>query len=117
MDADGSNARQLVNIGSSNYGRYLWSPDGDMVFYWLQAPADQALYVINADGTDNTRLLRAPQISLFDFNYDRLIFGADLGDWTSHLYTIDGVGMEPVQIPTENGAHTPAWRPRPGRGR
>jgi Tol biopolymer transport system component len=54
MDADGSNARQVTDVGGANFGPY-WHPSGDKVIFSTnhQDPTgrDFELFMINLDGT------------------------------------------------------------------
>jgi Tol biopolymer transport system component/DNA-binding winged helix-turn-helix (wHTH) protein len=55
-DSDGSNARQLTNIGGPLTGTPRWSPDGRQIAFdsWIEGNAD--IYIINADGGKPRRL-------------------------------------------------------------
>ena len=59
-DSDGTNSRQLTNIGGPLTGTPRWSPDGRQIAFdsWIEGNAD--IYVINADGGKPRRLTYDP---------------------------------------------------------
>jgi len=59
MDADGSNVRQLTDVGGANFAPY-WHPDGDKIL-WSSNHEDPSgrdfeIYMINLDGTGVERV-------------------------------------------------------------
>jgi len=59
MDADGSNARQVTDVGGANFGPF-WHPDGDQIL-WSSNHQDPSgrefeLFMINLDGTGLERV-------------------------------------------------------------
>jgi Tol biopolymer transport system component len=59
MDADGSNKRQLTDVGGANFAPF-WHPDGDRILWSSnhQDPSgrDFEIYMINLDGTGMERI-------------------------------------------------------------
>lgn len=59
MDADGSNKRQLTDLGGANFAPY-WHPDGDRIVFSSNhedhTSRDFNIYLINLDGTGLTRI-------------------------------------------------------------
>ena len=63
MDADGSNARQVTEIGGANFGPY-WHPSGDKVIFSTnhQDPSGREfeLFMVNLDGTGLEQITFSP---------------------------------------------------------
>ena len=83
MDADGSNARQVTDIGGANFAPY-WHPSGDKILFSSnhQDPSgrDFEIYMINLDGTDLTRITHSEGFDGFPvFSPDGryLVFGSN----------------------------------------
>jgi len=59
MDADGSNKRQVTDNGAANFGPF-WHPSSDKIIFSSNMDDPQGrefdLYMINLDGTDQTRI-------------------------------------------------------------
>ncbi len=72
MDADGKNPVRLtvnVQLGSDSSGPFYghdfspaWSPDGKKIVFWSDRDnlANRDIYIMNADGSDQTRLTNNP---------------------------------------------------------
>jgi len=62
MDADGSNPRQVTNVGGANFAPF-WHPDGDRILFSSNhhdpAGRDFDIYMINLDGTGLERITYA----------------------------------------------------------
>lgn len=72
MNADGTNAREIVNdnLGYGGSNDPEWSPDGTRIAYWADYDYNQnfqtpTLYVINADGTNKVRYAFNPYVKDF----------------------------------------------------
>jgi TolB protein len=59
MNADGTNARALPEVGEST-GDPSWSPDGRRVAFAAQQDRNWDIYLMNADGSGITRLTDSP---------------------------------------------------------
>jgi len=94
-DADGTNVRQLTNIGGALTGTPRWSPDGRQVVFdsWLGGNA--AIYVINADGGAARRLT-------FDTDEDVTPSWSRDGRWIYFGCTRSG-SMQIWKVPAEGG--------------
>ncbi|MFQ6015643.1 MAG: TolB family protein [Anaerolineae bacterium] len=70
MKADGTNARRLTQnpspgrlaAGALYVGYPAWSPDGEKIAFMSLQDGNQEIYVINADGSDLTRLTDNPAV-------------------------------------------------------
>lgn len=62
MDADGSNQRQVTDVGGASFAPY-WHPDGDKILlssnHHDPSGRDFDIYMINLDGTDLVRITQA----------------------------------------------------------
>ncbi len=62
MDADGSNQRQVTDVGGASFAPY-WHPDGDKIIFSSNHHDDQGrdfdIYMINLDGTGLVRITHA----------------------------------------------------------
>ena len=62
MDADGSNQRQVTDLGGASFAPY-WHPDGDRILFSSNhhdpSGRDFDIYMINLDGTGLTRITHA----------------------------------------------------------
>ena len=94
-DADGTNARQLTNIGGALTGTPRWSPDSRQIVFdsWLGGNA--AIYVINADGGAARRLT-------FDADEDVTPSWSRDGHWIYFGCTRSG-SMQIWKVPAEGG--------------
>ena len=62
MDADGSNQRQVTDVGGASFAPY-WHPDGDRILFSSNHHDEQGrdfdIYMINLDGTSLVRITQA----------------------------------------------------------
>jgi hypothetical protein len=117
MNADGSNVRRLTNYPGFDYSP-KWSPDGTKIAF-LRADDNFAvipeIYVMNADGTNQTRL---SNLTGYDSRWSpdgtKIVFvSADIFDATTQeIYVMNADGSN-VQRLTNNqtGDSNPAWSP------
>jgi Tol biopolymer transport system component len=59
MNADGSDIVQLTSTGTFN-GDAAWSPDGQRIIFRSDRDGDPQLYIMNADGSNPTRITHSP---------------------------------------------------------
>ena len=83
MDADGSNKRQVTDVGGANFAPY-WHPDGDKILFSSNhhdpAGRDFEIYMINLDGTGLERITNSAGFDGFPvFSPDGryLVFGSN----------------------------------------
>ena len=83
MDADGSNQRQVTDVGGANFAPY-WHPDGDKILFSSNHHdpngRDFEIYMINLDGTGLTRITNSEGFDGFPvFSPDGryLVFGSN----------------------------------------
>jgi len=116
MNADGSNVRRLTNYPGFDYSP-KWSPDGTKIAF-LRADDNFAvipeIYVMNADGTNQTRSNLWGYDSRWSPNGTKIVFvSADIFDATTQeIYVMNADGSN-VQRLTNNqtGDSSPAWSP------
>jgi Tol biopolymer transport system component/DNA-binding winged helix-turn-helix (wHTH) protein len=94
-DADGTNTRQLTNIGGALTGTPRWSPDGRQVVFDSWVGGNAAIYVINADGG-------APRRLTFDADEDVTPSWSRDGHWIYFGCTRSG-SMQIWKVPAEGG--------------
>jgi Tol biopolymer transport system component len=95
-DSDGSNPRQLTNIGGPLTGTPRWSPDGRQIAFdsWIEGNAD--IYVISAEGGRARRLT-------YDADEDITPSWSRDGRWIYFGCTRSG-SMQIWKIPAEGGS-------------
>ncbi|MDX1647803.1 MAG: hypothetical protein R3304_11720 [Longimicrobiales bacterium] len=83
MDADGSNQRQVTDLGGANFAPY-WHPDGDKILFSSNhhdpSGRDFEIYMINLDGTGLERITHSEGFDGFPvFSPDGryLVFGSN----------------------------------------
>lgn len=83
MDADGSNQRQVTDVGGANFAPY-WHPDGDRVLFSSnhQDPEgrDFEIYMVGLDGTGLTRITHSEGFDgfpVFSPDGQYLVFGSN----------------------------------------
>ena len=124
MNADGTGVSRLTYGTGGSYqvvppgmSQPAWSPDGQRIAVSWNRYGDNfyEIYVMNADGTNVSRLIGG----YLDFNpawspdgqriaFERIV----LGDSTSDIYVVNEDGSNLTRLTTNNGYDgTPAWSP------
>ena len=111
MDADGSNPRQLTDLGGTNWDP-AWSPDGaTLVFSHLDDIWH--LYLVNADGSNLRELADAGDGWKPAWSPDgsRIAFASDrTGKWAIYVVDSTGAAAHPVTLGVTNDLE-PVWSP------
>ncbi|MDP6512914.1 MAG: hypothetical protein QF878_06995 [SAR202 cluster bacterium] len=112
LHADGSGQTNLTNNSAADADP-AWSPDGAKIAFWSGRDGNSEMYVMNTDGSDQTRLTTndawepawSPDGAKIAFSSHRD------GDWEIYLMNADGSGQTRL---TNDPAHdsSPAWSPR-----
>jgi Tol biopolymer transport system component len=95
MDADGGNRQNLTNMIDWDRDP-SWSPDGSMIAFRSERDGNAEIYVMNADGSDQTRLTFTPGIfdagPKWSADSSRIFWGA--GNTAVHSIKPDGTDEE-----------------------
>jgi len=60
MDANGNNPTNLTNYNSAYDGSPTWSPDGSQIAFMSTRDLNWEVYVMAADGTNQTNITNNP---------------------------------------------------------
>ena len=97
MDPDGTNVRQLTFNGAGiNDAWPRWSPNGKQIVFHSNVDGNFEIYIINADGSDLTRVTNYPGIEQFPEwspNGKQLVIRRD-----TDIYLIGVDGTDPIQL-------------------
>jgi len=125
MKADGTDVVRLTTNGSNEFSPD-WSPDGTKIAYESDRDDPRPvtcfpncafkIYIMNADGTDERRLMNLPGLEGHpDWSPDgkRITFHADRnGDGKSEIYVVPVEGGEPCLVVGDASDNTaPDWSP------
>jgi Tol biopolymer transport system component len=112
MNHDGSNVNQLTHDPAEDHSP-VWSPDGSKIAFVSNRTGDSEIYVMNADGNDQTRLTTLNRSYQPRWSPDgtRIVFYSRQ-DNNNIVYTMnpDGSGLFPVTDP-QMSADNPYWLP------
>jgi TolB protein len=114
MDADGSNLVDLFPSSMLNESAPQWSPDGRKISFTLGSNTQTEIYVMNADGTNPTRLTNN---SVYDFVWGWSPDGSKLAfnsrrDGNDDIYVMNADGSNPVRLTTSPAQDLSAsWSP------
>ena len=110
MDADGTN---LVRVAAGRSP--AWSPNGQRVAF-TKYGSSRYVWVVNADGSNAHRLVKAPVHSVWEVDWnpviaDRLAFST--GSWVSSIYVMNTNGSNTRRLLPDlrDSVVEPAWSP------
>lgn len=111
MDADGGNPEQLTELGAQ---QPAWSPDGTMIAFWSFRDNNSEVYVMDADGSDETNISQNPtsqdQSPSWSLDGSRVAFVSKRSG-TNQIWTIEFDGSDPVNLTNDVNIQPsyPAW--------
>jgi Tol biopolymer transport system component len=119
MDPDGSDKIQITNVDNGFERSPDWSPDGSRIVFASERDSDpdqvREIYVMNADGSDQTRLTFngsfaagpswSPDGSTIAFNTNRD------GDTEIYAMNPDGTDVRDLTNSHSTGEYDPSWSP------
>jgi Tol biopolymer transport system component len=120
----GTDRRQLTRL--CGYDQHpTWSPDGTKIAFWSDRDAGEGLYVMNADGSQQTRILSTSSIQRliesphWSSDGTRIAFvGYNLGtNNEADIFVVNADGTNPVNITNTPSIHevAPAWSRNDGK--
>ncbi len=107
-----SNLTALTRLTDGESSKFGWSPDGGRIAFTSTRDGDPEIYVINADGTAQTRLTVDPSADVFvSWSPDggKIAFSSDR-DGAFAYYVMNADGTSPTPVPND-----PGWTPDPAR--
>ncbi len=121
INPDGTGDTQLTfeDFMTSVHSKPAWSPDGSKIVFNSQRVDGFELWVVNADGSSETRLTGAPEIvykggQQWSPDGTKIIFhGTDATFIDSDLFVMnaDGSGIAMLPDPNEWSDGSPSWQP------
>jgi Tol biopolymer transport system component len=110
MDADGSNELLLTTSGNEP----SWSPDGAKIVFSSIRDGDREIYVMNSDGTGQTRLTNHSGFDgspTWSPNGEKIAFTRGLEP--SEIYVMDSDGSSPTSLTSDLSlsSSNPDWSP------
>ena len=115
MNVTGTNPVRITTINNADsYFTPFWSPSGSKIIFTGERDGNQDIYVINAEGSNQTRLTDNPAIDWgphWSPDGSKIVFGSDRNG-NHDIYVMNADGSNPVNL-TNNSASdiTPAWSP------
>ena len=95
-------------------GRVSWSPDGSKIAFIVKREGSHDIYVINADGTNETRITEGSGLSMrpaWSPDGSKIAFDS-YRDGGYEIYVIDADGSRQVRLANIGGdSGRPAWSP------
>ena len=114
VEAGGVNVVQITFTGSDY--QPVWSPDGRKIAFVSDRVADYEIYVMNADGTDQTNLTNDPdgddERPTWSPDGTKIAFQSDR-NFDYEIYVMNADGTNQVNITNNSAADDlmPAWSP------
>ena len=111
MSADGTGAQVIAAADFSENQQYpAWSPDSSRIAFVSTAFGNDEIHIINADGSDEARLTKAPAVDstpCFSPDGRQLVFDRAA---SLHVMNADGTNEHELTVDLED-AREPIWRP------
>jgi Tol biopolymer transport system component/DNA-binding winged helix-turn-helix (wHTH) protein len=98
--ADGSNARQLTNIGGPLTGTPRWSPDGSLIAFDSWFEGNPEIYIISAEGGKPRRLTedRSEDITPSWSRDGRWVYFSSTRNGSMQIWKVPSAGGAAVQV-------------------
>lgn len=114
MDASGGNVTRLTNNAAWD-DRAIYSPDGTKIVFCTDRDGPWEVYVMQADGTQQTRLTVSPAGGSRYPNWSpdgqRIVFASDrAGTWDLYLMNADGSGVTQLTTLASPSYMMASWR-------
>jgi hypothetical protein len=113
MNTDG--VGRSITSGPANDVDPAWSPDGTRIAFARAVGGNSDIWVMNADGSDQTQLTRGPRDERYpSWSPDgtRIAYrGYPNATGGTAIFTMDRLGASPTVVPHTNGGDQPAWSP------
>jgi len=106
IDADGSNERTLTQNPADDSSP-AWSLDGRKIFFLSDREGTPSIYVMNADGSNPTKIAEGDSFRLFWSPDARKIFFGAIGG----VYGMNADGSAPTLIGDGSFFSNPVWSP------
>ena len=126
MNQSGSDVKRLTNDTMALLSEHAWSPDGRRILFFTfrgqdvalgekyDIPFHFAMYVMNADGSDQKRLLDVPALPDAAWSPDgkTILFTSSYEDPNvTAIYVLDIATGQRTRITGLANNHSPAWAP------
>jgi TolB protein len=113
MRADGTDVVRLTSNTAREGIRVAWSPDGSRIAFYAYLDGNAEIYVVNADGTNETRLAHhqaRDRFPMWSPDGQRIGFTSDR-DGDDEIYVMDADGMGLVRLTSSAGLDVlDSWR-------
>ncbi len=100
MQANGADPIRLTNNTAFEGGRLAWSPDGSRIAFYSGRDGNFEIYVMNADGTNPTRVTNDPAQDRHPAWSDdglRIVFTTDR-DGNDEIYAMNADGTRLTRL-------------------
>jgi Tol biopolymer transport system component len=113
MNADGTNVARLTNHAAFDQ-QPAWSPDGSKIAFVSQRDGNSEIYVMHADGSNQTRLTDDDANPAWSPDGRKIAFASNRGEndnWDIYVMPADGSdGDNPTRLTTDSAIDgDPAW--------
>jgi Tol biopolymer transport system component len=102
MDNTGANQLRLTNNGTSDDAA-KWSPDGTQIVFYTARHGDDEIYVMDADGSSQTRLTYSEENDENPSWAGGLIVFASSRDGDDEIYIMDKTGLNQTRLTINTG--------------
>jgi len=128
IKADGTGLTNLTNHPADDGGggfhlqqpNFTWSPDGKRIAFISDRDGNPEIYLMNADGTGQSRLTVSPDALESDLHWSpdgmRIAFVSTVDEpkkysQTVHVIRTDGSGLSRIEVESGRDSEHPSWFP------